>query len=110
VADLDGMGLPDKNRWQASVTVTVLDDGQAPVGQATVRGLWNGGDLNGGECVTDGNGQCSLASDIVNSKQYSELTFAVVEVIQDNHTYQAVDNSDPDGDSDGTTIVVNRPS
>jgi hypothetical protein len=110
VADLDGAGQPDNNSWRASVTITVLDDNQSPVDQATVTGLWNGGDLGGGECVTGSNGQCSLTSDKVNSNQYSSLTFTVEAVIYHSLTYQAAGNGDPDGDSDGTTIVVSRPS
>ena len=60
--------------------------------------------------MTDSSGRCSLASDKVNSNQYSDLTFRVDDVIHDSLTYQAADNSDPDGDSDGTTITVNKPS
>jgi hypothetical protein len=110
VADLDGAGQPDNNSWRASVTITVLDDSQTSVGQATVSGLWNGGDLGGGECVTDSSGQCNLTSDKVNSRQYSDLTLSVDAVIHDSLTYQAAGNGDPDGDSDGTTITVDRPS
>jgi hypothetical protein len=110
VADLDGIGVSDNNSWYATVTITVLDDSQTPLSQVTVKGLWNDGDLNGGECVTDDSGQCSLTSDKVNSNQFSNLTFTVDDVIHDSLTYQAADNSDPDGDSDGTTITVNKPS
>jgi hypothetical protein len=110
VADLDGLGMPGKNSWYTTVTVTVLDDDQTPVGQATIRGLWNGGDLGGAECVTDGSGQCSLTSDKLNSQKYSDLSFTVDSVIHDTLTYEPADNSDPEGDSDGTTIIVNRPS
>jgi hypothetical protein len=34
----------------------------------------------------------------------------VDDVIHDSLTYQAIDNSDPDGDSDGTTITASNPS
>ena len=110
VADLDGVSVLDNNSWRASVTITVLDDSQTPVGQVTVKGLWNGGDLGGGECITDNRGQCSLTSDKINSRQYSSLSFIVDNLIRDTFTYQAADNNDPDGDSDGTKIVVNKPS
>lgn len=43
------------------------------------------------------------------AKRVSAITFEVVSVVWEDSTYQFGDNHDPDGDSDGTTIVVSKP-
>jgi hypothetical protein len=37
------------------------------------------------------------------------VTFTVQDVAHATFAYQAADNADPDGDSDGTAISVNKP-
>jgi hypothetical protein len=39
----------------------------------------------------------------------SSVTFAVDGVAHSSLTYDATDNHDPDGDSDGTSITVSKP-
>jgi hypothetical protein len=42
-------------------------------------------------------------------KKEASVTFTVSDVSHATHTYQLADNHDPDGDSDGTQIVVYKP-
>jgi hypothetical protein len=103
VGDLDGSGvlLDSKGNWEATVTVTVLDTDNVPVEGATVSGTW-------GSCTTDGAGQCSLSSGELR-KNVSSATFSVEGVSHASYTYDAATNADPENDSDGTTIMVNKP-
>jgi hypothetical protein len=103
VGDLDGCSvlLDSKGNWEATVTVTVLDADNSPVEGATVSGTW-------GSCTTDGSGQCSLSSGTLR-KNLSSATFSVESVSHTDYTYDPAGNTDPDGDSDGTTITVRRP-
>jgi hypothetical protein len=106
VADLDGSSSLNGNgkRWQASVAVRVTDDLGNPVGGATVFGSWNGDASGTGSCQTDGSGNCSISNGGLRNNSGS-ATFSVTN-IAGSLSYDAAGNSDPDGDSDGTTIAV----
>jgi hypothetical protein len=114
VGDLDaGTTTGQAGKWNATVTVTVHDAGENPVANATVTGSWGGvtrspKKMFSGSCVTDGSGQCSITLNRIN-KNSSSVTFSVDDVTHAVDTYSAADNHDPDGDSDGTTIVVLKP-
>jgi hypothetical protein len=103
VADLDGSAVlvGTKGNWQATVTATVRDTGGNPVQGATLNGTW-------GSCTTDGLGQCSLDSAEMR-KNKSSVTLTVEDVTHPTLAYDAAANADPDGDSDGTAITVNKP-
>ena len=92
--------------WQATVTITVHDTSHNLVADATVSGSWSGG--GAASCITDGTGQCSVTSGNIH-KNTASVTFTV-DNVTDTLTYQSSDNHDPDGDSDGTQITVNKPS
>ena len=109
VADLDGTSLPDGNKWRATMTITIVEANLAPVSGADIYLTLSGGEAGPATCVTDDNGQCSLTSDKIKSDQAS-VTFTVDNITHAMYTYQAADNTDPDGDSDGTTLTVNQPS
>ena len=96
--------------WNATVTITVYDADQVPVADAIVSGDWSVWHLRPATCTTDGNGQCSLTTGQIAGKNKTSATFTVDGVTHATLTYQAADNADPDGDSDGTTITVSKPS
>jgi hypothetical protein len=108
VGDLDGVGTPGpgNKRWTATVTITVLDNSGAPVASANVTG--NFGDAKSSlSCSTSAIGQCTVSKS--SSTGIASVTFTVTNVIHATLPYNPSANSDPDGDSNGTTITVNRP-
>ena len=99
VGDLD-VTVSGKKRWTGVVGLTVHDSGDAPVAGATVSGKWsNGGSAS---CVTDGSGRC----DVSKTTKDATMTFSVIDLTGSAMTYAAAANHDPDGDSDGTSIVL----
>jgi hypothetical protein len=109
VGDLDSSSLSrGRGSWRATVTATIHDSNHAPRSGATVTGLWSGGVSGSGSCTTDATGRCSISSaSIANAKK--NATFTVTSVTN-SLTYAAVDNHDPDGDSNGgTAITVQKP-
>lgn len=109
VADLDGSSAPNgDNRWDAMVEITVVDQVGAPIASAAVSGSWSSGVTGAGSCVTDGFGKCSVTRLLIRNLTPS-VTFSVTSVSAGGFAYDPGANADPDGDSDGTTIVVLKP-
>jgi PKD repeat protein len=112
VGDLDGVRISVKNTWTARVTVAVHDADHNPVEGAEVTGTWSEGATGPGECWTNATGQCEI-SFLEIPKKTSSVVFTVyaIDGMQEGApTYQANDNHDPDGDSNGTTIIVPPPA
>lgn len=95
-------------KWQATVTITVLDSSEAAVAGATVGGSWSAGANGSGSCVTNASGQCDIARSNINRNSAS-VSFTVTTVSHGTLAYASGDNHDPDGDSNGTVIVVPKP-
>jgi subtilisin family serine protease len=109
VGDLDGSSVPNgPNRWNATVTITVLDQNGAPVSGATVSGTWSNGTSGNGSCATNASGQCSITRLNIRN-QSNSVTFTVTNISKAGTSYNPAANTDPDGDSNGTVIVVNKP-
>jgi len=91
--------------WAATVTMTVHDTDHNPVPSATVYGVFSDGS-SVFQCTTGVNGRCS-----VQGYQWlrNSLTFTVTDIYQVDLPYEPTDNHDPDGDSNGTSIIVSRP-
>ena len=122
VGDLDPEVViirPGQNneRWDAIATVTVHDAAHLlPVDGALVsvegaRINNNNGNVSTGSfaCTTAADGTCQVSWRINPNNFEDSVTFTVLDVTHASMTYVAGDNHDPDGDSDGTTIVVTRP-
>jgi len=118
VGDLDNASVQAGGpNWSARVTVAVHDLNHAPVAGATVHmdvtriskanGTPATEDLS---CVTGANGLCTIAR-TVNENQYeNDVTFSVTSVTNPPaDPYDSGLNHDPDGESDGTTLVVGQP-
>jgi uncharacterized repeat protein (TIGR01451 family) len=106
VGDLDASAsLAKRARWNANVTITVHDESEGAVADATVSGLWSDG--TSGSCPTNASGQCFI--DRNNIRSGDSITFTVTDVAHGAFTYSAADNHDADGDSDGTSITVWKP-
>jgi beta-lactamase superfamily II metal-dependent hydrolase len=109
VGDLDGATTPaNRGRWNATITITVEDASHNPVAGATVDGNWSNGASGSGSCITDANGTCSITKNNI-GKNKSSATFTITNVTEGSYTYTSGSNHDPDGDSTGTVIVVNKP-
>jgi len=112
VGDLDGTSVDVVgNRWRATVVITVHDALHGFTPGATVTGTWSAGDTNGLVliCTTDASGACSLTSGRLSRVTDASVIFTVTTVSKSGFTYQASANHDPDADSNGTSITVNRP-
>lgn len=103
VSDLDGSSLSQGTTWLATVTITVVDNNGVPVVGAAVSGTWRRGEA--GSCPTNINGMC----DIVLSTTGRRQVFTVGDIAHGSLTYDSAANTDPDGDSDGTSITITAP-
>jgi hypothetical protein len=110
VGDLDGSSRWAFGTWvwDATVTIEVHDANHNPLPDATVSGTWSGGYSGSAECTTGGDGRCSVTTDYI-WRSGTSTTWTVDGVSKAGYTYEQADNHDPDGDSDGTSITVQRP-
>jgi hypothetical protein len=106
VGDLDRASTSQGGGWTATVMITVHDGSHAPVANAAVTGAWAGSGT--GSCATSANGQCAVSRSGI-PKKTGSVTFTVVDATRPGVTYASVANHDPDGDSNGTSITVNKP-
>jgi thermitase len=108
IGDLDATASsPGGNSWTSSLAVTVHDETEAPLAGATVNVVadYGAGTANR-SCVTSGAGVCTTA-DLSLHKRNGAVTYSVLSV--SGGGYNPADNHDPDGDSDGTSILVVKP-
>ena len=108
VADLDATSVNNGRTWTAHVTILVVDGAGNAVSDANVSGSWSNGASGPASCTTGGNGACTVSESEIR-KNVASVTFTVDNVTHDSLTYDASASGDPDGDSDGTTIVVSKP-
>jgi hypothetical protein len=107
VADLDGSSQSAKNLWTASVVVKVTDSTGLPVQGAHLFGTWNLSEEAQTSCTTDSRGLCTVQSGSL-AKKVKTAEFTVIDLYDASYPYEPSENVDPDGDSDGTRIVVTR--
>lgn len=105
VGDLDRSATSGSPYWRATVRIQVHDSLHTPVPNASVSGSWSSASSGATACITDGTGWCSVSAQI--QKKKASTTFTVRSV--QPGSYQSIANHDPDGDSNGTSITVNRP-
>lgn len=105
VGDLEGSSTLFGNRWSADVLVTIHDDLENPLANASVSGSWSNGTSGSGSCVTNGSGQCTITRNNLRGN-ISNVTFNVTSLTHASNTYQPSANHDSDGDSNGTSIIV----
>lgn len=108
IGDLDG-GYPGVGGrgWSAEVTILVVDNSGNPLQDATVAGQWSAGTPTAASCVTNVEGICAVVQSGL-GRWIRSVTFTVEDVTHSSLTYKPADNTDPDGDSDGTSITVPR--
>lgn len=108
VGDLDGIATQQGSKWQATVTITVLNAREQPVAAATVSGNWSGGFVGPASCVTTANGTCQVVTGLLGPRK-AKAKWSVTNITYAGLTYDPAANHDPDGDSNGTSIIVLKP-
>jgi subtilisin family serine protease len=107
VTDLEGSSAnAGRGRWTATATIVIGDGGGSSVDGAFVEGNWGGGANGGDSCTTGADGSCQVSKDVRN--KFADASFSVTGVTQGSATYQPGSNTDADGDSDGTTVVISK--
>jgi subtilisin family serine protease len=101
VVDIDAVKSTTSSGWTVTVTITIKNSNGNVVSGAKVDGKFN---TTAVTCTTGINGQCSVQASL--KKNVTSVTFTVTNVTASGYVYNAAANSDPDGDSNGTSIVV----
>jgi hypothetical protein len=101
---LDRSTTTFQNSWTALVTIEVHDAAHQPLLYATVTGVWSDGTTD--TCDTGSVGRCGLGKPSL-PKKTASVTFTVQSVTRYSYAY-APANHDPEGDSNGTRIVISR--
>lgn len=100
----------DGSTWHATVEIAVHDAFHNPVNGATVTGIWDPAGIPTDQCTTGGlggDGTC-VVSNFSLPKRWKDVTFTVLGVALPGETYNAAQNHDDGGDSDGSEIVVTK--
>ena len=108
VGDLDGTAATVRKGWKATVTITVHDQNNQALPNATVQGTWSGGYAGVVTVTTGSNGQAVMSTGNISAKKNS-VTFTVNNIARAGFTYSPNNNHDIDGESNGTTITILRP-
>jgi len=104
IGDIDRVVTTQGASWGTTVTLTAHGENHAPLANVRVTGLWSNGTV--GECFTSTDGRCAVQRGGL-PKQTRTLSFSVTSM-WGAAGYRPERNHDPDGDSNGTTIVVTR--
>ncbi|MCP5094985.1 MAG: PKD domain-containing protein, partial [Chloroflexi bacterium] len=108
VADIDGLAISLGSRWDAIMTVTIVDDtGQAMAGAMVTGTFAFNGRSRTYSCDTEPNGICDIQLTGLKNN-ITSVTFTIDNVVG-TLPYLSSNNTDPDGDSDGTTFTLPRP-
>ncbi|MDX1776711.1 MAG: fibronectin type III domain-containing protein, partial [Desulfobulbales bacterium] len=90
IGDYGTSSQPNRNFWDAAVTLTVMDQDGNTVGGATVSGSWDTGET--ANCVTDSSGQCTVSNTKLKISNVSSTTFTVTELSKSGYVYDAQSN------------------
>ena len=107
IGDLDGAISLGKKSWTATITVKVHDSSENLISGAKVTASWNAGGSLTGSCITDRKGTCKITSGAINNS-ITSITFTVTDISRSASYYLQTGNHDPDGDSNGTMVILNK--
>ncbi|MFL5679682.1 MAG: Ig-like domain-containing protein [Chloroflexota bacterium] len=105
VGDLDGTKTVATSTWTAKVTIRIDDPAHGPINGATITGVWSNGATGTVTCRSTSAGTCTISKSSI-PKSAQTVTFTVTNVDYPLGEYLPASNHDPDGDSNGTVIVV----
>ena len=103
VADLDATKSKKGSKWVAIITIKVVGSSGATVSGVKVTGTWSGAKTGTTTCTTPTTGTCQV---VASNMSGASVTFNTTSLAKTGYTYNASANSDPEGDSDGTSITV----
>lgn len=107
VGDLDRQAVNRGAQWIARATIRLHHAAtENPVNGATVT--VNVGGVGSRTCTTDATGSCFVQQVVPDA--VPQLRFTVTNVAATGYTYQPSGNHEPDGDSNGTTIIIRQPN
>jgi serine protease AprX len=108
VGDLDRASRLSSGKWNVTVTILVQNNFEQVMSGATVTGSWSNGASGTFTCTTSATGLCTVTKTGLSTK-ITSVTFTISNVTKSPLTYQSASNHDPDGDSNGTMIIVAKP-
>jgi hypothetical protein len=108
VADLDATSVNAGKNWITHLRITVHDAAHQDAAGAVVATQWSTGVGSITTCTTDAGGHCTISSGEI-PKRVGSVTVTVSEILDPGLPYDANANHDPDGDSNGTRIVIPKP-
>lgn len=106
VGDLDGSVKTGSAYWAARVTITVHNGSEVALSGVVVSGAW-GGSYGSGTCTTGDSGRCTISLFSL-PLDLTSITFTVTDLALAGQTYTPAANHDPDGDSDGTSVLIRK--
>jgi hypothetical protein len=107
IGDLDATTSISGKNWSAKVTIQAHTAAHANASGIVVTGTWSTG--GSASCTTAANGTCAVQSPKMSRASVASVTFTIISATRSGWTYVPGTNHDPDGDSNGTVIVVIRP-
>jgi serine protease len=108
VTDLDATPVKDKKAWSAGVSIQARDQQGKAASFATVSGTWTEGASGTVTCTTNVYGWCTVTKSGLKNG-VAAVRFTINTIALPGGTYDGSLNSDPESDSNGTTIKVSRP-
>lgn len=108
VGDLDASSTINGSKWTANIIVTINDQNDNPISGVKVNGNWSNGVTGKGSCTTNINGMCIISKANISIK-ITSVRFTVTSLSKFEYRYISANNHDPDGDSDGTSIIIYKP-
>jgi hypothetical protein len=108
VADLDPIPrLRSGGTWEARVRIRVHNGSHGNRSGVVVTGTFSTGHTR--SCTTNSKGLCTVTVSGLSRTAVLSVVFTVTNLVRSGFTYVSSQNHDPDTDSNGTTIVVNKP-
>jgi subtilisin len=106
VSDLDAFPTRQTSSWSARVRITVQSETNSNLWLVTVKAVWDTGQTQ--SCTTGLFGYCDMTL-VGIPLTVTSRTFTITALTGSGRTYLASANRDPDPDSNGTTILINKP-
>lgn len=109
IGDLDRSSVSiSSTRWKATVTIRVHTASHQALSGVVVTVAWTNGASGTSSCTTNSSGVCTVSKTNI-SKSVPSVSLTITSASKSAFTYISAYNHDPDGESNGTTIIVPKP-